>query len=204
MNRANRQVERSERTRSALLAAARTLFSDRGYASVAVEDVVRRAGVTRGALYHQFPDGKRDLFRRVVEAVEQELMDEIAAVMAADADADPLVGLRRGVEAALDASLDPGLARLTLIDAPAVLGWEAWRALGERYALGTVRTALGAAMEAGTVEPGPVDPLAQLLLAAVEEAVLHVGRADDRQAARVAAGAALARLIDGLGTSPTA
>ena len=198
MDRVNRHVERSVRTRAELLSAARALFTERGYAAVSIEDVVRRAGVTRGALYHQFPDGKQELFRRVVEAVEDELMERVTATVLGGEARDALDGLRRGAEAALDASLDPDLARLTLIDAPAVLGWEAWRALGERYALGTVRAALAAAMEAGTVRAGPVDPLAQLVLAAVEEAALLVGRADDRRAARAAAGEAIARLVDGL------
>ncbi len=198
MDRVNRQDVRSERTRSVLLAAARDLFGERGYAAVSVEEVVRRAGVTRGALYHQFPDGKQELFRRVLEAAEEELMARVDAQVQGGAGGDPLTGLRLGAEAALDASLDPGLARLTLLDAPAVLGWEAWRELGERYALGTVRAALAAAMEAGTVPAGAVDPLAQIVLAAVEEAALLVGRAEDKDAARAAAGDALARLIEGL------
>ncbi len=197
MERRNRQVERSESTRGALHAAARSLFSEHGYAAVSVEAVVRRAGVTRGALYHQFPDGKPDLFRRVVEAVEEDLMAQITPTVL-EGDGDALTALGRGVQVALDAALDPGVSRLTLVDAPAVLGWDAWRALGERYALGTVRAALTTAMTAGTVAPGPVDPLAQLLLAAVEEAALVVARADDRPAARAAAGAALTRLVEGL------
>ena len=193
----NRHVQRSERTRTELVAAARALFAERGYAAVSTEAVVRAAGVTRGALYHQFPGGKEELFRAVLEQVETELMERLAATLGAGAD-DPLTGLHAGVTAALDAALDPAVVRVTLLDAPAVLGWQAWRELGDRYGLGLVRAGLAAAMDAGALTRAPVDPLAQLLLAALEEAMLYVARAEDPQRARTEAGAALARLVDGL------
>jgi AcrR family transcriptional regulator len=194
----NKQTERSRRTREALVAAARRRFGEDGYAAVSVEQVVRLAGLTRGALYHQFPDGKEALFRAVVEQVEEELIADIGATIASAGTDDPLEGLRLGMEAALDSSLDPAVARLTLIDAPAVLGWEGWRELGERYALGLVRTALGVAAEAGALRPCSVGTLAPVLLAAVEEASLTIARAEDRQRARAEAGEVLSTLLDGL------
>jgi AcrR family transcriptional regulator len=194
----NKQIERSRRTREALVAAARRRFGEDGYAAVSVEQVVRLAGLTRGALYHQFPDGKEALFRAVVEQVEEELIADIGATIASAGTDDPLEGLRLGMEAALDSSLDPAVARLTLIDAPAVLGWEGWRELGERYALGLVRTALGVAAEAGALRSRSVGTLAPVLLAAVEEASLMIARAEDRQRARAEAGEVLSTLLDGL------
>ncbi len=195
MHSVNRHVQRSERTRTELVAAARALFSERGYAAVSTEAVVRAAGVTRGALYHQFTGGKEELFRAVIEQVEAELVEGLAAVMRAG---EPLAGLHAGLAAALDAALVPEVVRLTLLDAPAVLGWSAWRELGDRYGLGLLRARLEAAMDAGALGRAPVDPLAQLLLAALEEAMLYVARADDRRRARAEAGAALARIVDGL------
>ncbi len=197
MHPANKHVQRSERTRAALVAAARELFGARGYAAVPVEEVVRRAGVTRGALYHQF-GGKEELFRAVFEQVEEELLGRVTAVAGPGAQDDPLAGLRAGIAAALDASLDPAVARLTLLDAPAVLGWETWRALGERYALGVVRGALEAAAAQGAIAPAPVAALAHALLAAIEESALWVARADDPQVAREEAGVALDALLRGL------
>jgi AcrR family transcriptional regulator len=198
MSRPNKHVERSERTRARLVEAAHELFSDRGYAEVPVEDVVRRAGVTRGALYHQFPGGKVDLFAAVFDAVEEELMAGIGQTLADVGANDPVAGLRAGIRATLDATRDPEIARLTILDAPAVLGWDAWRAAGERYGLGLVRAGLTAAIEADAIARVPLDPLAQLLLAAIEEAVLYVARADDPDSAREEAEAALNRLLDGL------
>ena len=199
MPRANKHVQRSERTRARLIDAARELFPERGYARVSVEEIVRRAGVTRGALYHQFPDGKRDLFAAVFDAVEEDVMAGIADTLAKAGVDDPLGGMRAGLDATLDLALDPKLVQLTILDAPNVLGWEEWRAAGERYGLGLVRAGLTAAMEAGTISRAPIDPLAQLLLAAVEEAVVYVARAGDSKSARRQAEAALHRLLDGLG-----
>ncbi len=198
MPRPNKHIERSERTRSRLVEAARELFSERGYADVPVEEVVRSAGVTRGALYHQFPGGKVDLFAAVFDAVEEELMAGVAETLAEAGAEDPITGLRAGIDATLALALDPKAVRLTILDAPAVLGWEAWRAAGERYGLGLLRAGLTGAMEAGAIARAPLDPLAQLLLASVEEAVLYVARSVDQESAHAEARAALHRLLDGL------
>src|SRR5258708_24250033 len=107
---------RSEATRRRLVTAARTLFGAHGYASVGGEEIVRAAGVTRGALYHQFRD-KADLFAAVAEEVEAEIADRIAAGAAGDA-ADPLGALRAGGRLFLDACAEPDVERIILLDAP--------------------------------------------------------------------------------------
>jgi hypothetical protein len=104
------------------------------------------------------------------------------------------------VRASLDAALDRDLVRVIIIDAPRVLGWDAWRAATAHYGLGLVRAGLAGAMDEGTLPRTAVDPLAQLLLAAVEEAMLYVARAEDPAAARDEAADALSRLLRGLGT----
>jgi AcrR family transcriptional regulator len=198
MSRPNKHVERSERTRARLIEAARELFAGRGYANVAVEEIVRAAGVTRGALYHQFPGGKEGLFAAVFDAVETEVMEGVAETLGKAGAEDPIAGMRAGLDATLDLALDPELVQLTILDAPAVLGWQAWREAGERYGLGLVRAGLMAAMDTGAITRAPVDPLAQLLLAAVEEAVVYVARSEDQATARQEAQDALHRLLDGL------
>src|SRR5258708_37219065 len=116
---------RSEATRQALVRSARALFGARGYADVGTEEIVRAAGVTRGALYHQFRD-KTDLFAAVAEEVEAEIADRIAAGAATEA-TEPMDVLRAGARLFLDACAEPEVERIVLLDAPSVLGWQAWR-----------------------------------------------------------------------------
>src|SRR5215210_3417242 len=92
----SRKAEQSEATRAALVVAARALFAERGYAGVGTEEIVRRADVTRGALYHHFED-KKDLFRAVHESVEAELAQTIAAQLAEGGTTGALELLRTGV-----------------------------------------------------------------------------------------------------------
>src|SRR3954470_24740324 len=125
------QAERSEATRGALIEAARPLFAVRGYAGVGTEQIVRAAGVTRGALYHHF-EGKEGLLAAVYEQIEADLAERIVARAGAVGDDGPLAELAAGVDVLLDAARDPEVHRIVLLDAPAVLGWERWREIGWR------------------------------------------------------------------------
>jgi AcrR family transcriptional regulator len=189
-------AERSEATRAALIAAARELFAEQGYATVATEEIVRAARVTRGALYHHFA-GKKDLFRAVYEDVERQLVEQIAEGAMTSAH-DPLSALRAGTQAFLDACEDPAVQRIALVDAPSVLGWEQWRAIGMEYGFGLVEGSLRAAMEAGLIEPQPVRPLAHLLLGAIDEGGMLVARAEDDGKTRREVGASVERFLEAL------
>ena len=192
------QAERRERTRRALVGAARELFAERGYAGVGTEEIVRRAGVTRGALYHHFR-GKDDLFREVYEQLERDVTERIAAGVLAGGDArEPVELLRAGAGMFLDACLEPEVQRIVLIDAPSVLGWSDWREIGERYGLGLIHAALQNAIDAGAIPQQPVRPLAHVLMGALHEAALLVGRADDVEATRREVGETLDRLLRAL------
>lgn len=192
--------EQSESTREALVAAARELFAQRGFGGVGTEEIVRTAGLTRGALYHHFKD-KRDLFRAVYEQIEQELVERIAAV--ALAAPDPVAALRVGAQAWLDACEDPAVSRIALLDAPSVLGWEEWREIGMRYGFGLVQGTLQAAMDEGVLEPGPVRPLAHLIVGAVDEAAMVIARADDGGRTRREVGESMDRFLDRLAAPPS-
>jgi AcrR family transcriptional regulator len=187
--------DRGEATREALVAAARALFAEHGYAGVATEEVVRRAGVTRGALYHYFRD-KQDLFRAVFEQTEAEIMQTIIARV--EGLTDPMEELAVGVRAFLDACGDPTLMRIGLRDAPGVLGWEEWREIGNRHGLGLITGALSWAMDEGQIARSDVRTLAHLLLAALAEASLLIASADDPRAAREDVEGTLMLLLDGL------
>jgi AcrR family transcriptional regulator len=190
------KAERSEATRAALIATARGLFADRGYAAVGTEEIVRATGVTRGALYHHFT-GKRELFQAVYEEVERQLVEQIAASAISSAE-DPLQALNAGAEAFLDACEDPAVQRIALVDAPSVLGWEQWRAIGLQYGFGLVQGTLQAAMDAGLIDRQPVRPLAHLLLGAIDEGAMLVARADDGGETRRQVGASIARFLEAL------
>jgi AcrR family transcriptional regulator len=189
------QGERSEATRAKLIAAARPLFAERGYAGVGTEEIVRAAGVTRGALYHHFA-GKPQLLEAVYEQVEGELTQKIAT--GALSGSDPLEALRAGSEMFLDACLEQEVQRIVLLDAPAVLGWERWREIAADYGLGLVEAALGAAMESGQIARQPLRPLAHVMMGALDEAAMLVARADDTEAARAEVGATLNSILEGL------
>src|SRR5918995_2092696 len=196
-SRVSRQAERSDTTRAKLVAAARELFARRGYAEVGTEEIVRRARVTRGALYHHFED-KRDLFRAVHEQIEGELTQAIGAQLAGAGSDDPIDALRTAARTFLDACTEPEIARITLLDAPSVLGWEEWRRIDEKYGLGLTMAGLTIGMEAGRLRRQPVRPLAHLLLAAMGEAGMVIANADDPKAARAEVEPPLLALLEGL------
>jgi AcrR family transcriptional regulator len=200
------QQQRREATRGALVAAGRRLFAEQGFAHTGTPQIVAEAGVTRGALYHHFAD-KTDLFKAVYEHVEAELVEAIWTAALAETRDTPaetaLAHLRAGAEAFVDASLDPQVHRITLIDAPVVLGWEQWKRIDADYGLGVVRLALQRATDAGALRPLPLDTLAHTVLGALTETALLVARSEDSQAARNEAVEVIHALIDGIRTPTT-
>lgn len=189
------QAERSATTRGALIEAARRLFAERGYAAVGTEEIVRDAGVTRGALYHHF-SGKKELLAAAYEQIEREIAEQVTSGVSPGA--GPLETLSEGAQLFLDRCLEPEVQRIALLDAPAVLGWEQWREIGARYGLGLIAALLTAGIESGEVRRQPVDPLAHALLGALDEVAMLVARAEDPAAARAEAGETLSGLIGAL------
>lgn len=191
------QAERTEATRAALIAAARPLFAQRGYAEVGTEAIARAAGVTRGALYHHF-DGKRELFEAVYVQIEIELAERIAAGALEANASSPLEAMRAGAEMFLLASTEPETQRIVLLDGPSVLGWDRWREIATEHGLGLIEATLAAAVEAGEIDSQSVRPLAHVLMGALDEAAMLVARADDAEQMRAEVGQTLGALLDGL------
>src|ERR1700730_1299109 len=131
------QADRSAATRASLVQAARLLFAERGFAGVGTETIAGVAGVTRGALYHQFAD-KTELFETVYEAIEEELASRLGELIAAAGVSDPIEVMMLGVDAWLDACGEQEVQQIVLLDGPAVLGWQRWREIGMRYGLGLI------------------------------------------------------------------
>src|SRR5271167_3490085 len=195
------QVDRSAATRAALVSAARPLFAERGFGGVGTETIVQAAGVTRGALYHQFAD-KTDLFEAVYEAVEEDLARRLGERIAASGVSDPIEAMLLGADAWLDACAEQEVQQIVLLDGPAVLGWERWRDIGLRYGLGLLEGLLAHAVEVGRIPPQSVPALAHVLVGALDEAALYIARSEDQTAASEAIRPVIARLVARLAESP--
>ena len=191
------QEERSAATRDALIAAARKLWGLRGYAEVGTPEIATAAGVTRGAMYHQFAD-KAALFREVVEVVEQDVMARMATIGATSGGTSPADAIRAAVDAWLEVSADPEVRQLILLDAPSVLGWAAFRDVAQRYSLGMTQQILTEAIRAGQLARQPVRPLAHVLIGALDEAAMAIAMAEDPKRARRETRQVLHRLIDAM------
>jgi AcrR family transcriptional regulator len=191
------QADRSAATRDALVAAGRRLFGAKGFAEVPTDAIAAEAGVTRGALYHQFAD-KVALFDAVVDAVEADIVARLAEEAAAAGGSDPIEGMRLAVRAWLAICVEPDIRRIALIDGPSVLGWARWREVCQRHVFGLVQVSLEQGIEIGRIRPQPVRPLAHVLMGASDEAALYVAEAADPARARAEMIEVLDALIAGM------
>lgn len=188
---------RSLDTRDALIAAARALFAEQGYHATGTNEVVARAAVTRGALYHHFAS-KEGLFETVYREVAHELSTAAReATRALSGQTWPrTIASIRAYLAIVAARRD--VQRILLIDGPVVIGWERWRALQSEFRLAGWTETLRLLFEQGVIGPHPREPLAHLLLALQDDAALSVAHAPDAAAALEDVTAALEMLVCGL------
>lgn len=180
-----------------MIDAARPLFAASGFTAIGTEAIVRAAGVTRGAMYHQFSD-KTELFAAVFEVVEAEMTRRIDAVVSKSGESDPIALMKLGAATWLDACAEPEVQRIVLIEAPAVLGWERWRKISLRYGMGLVQSLVSYAISVGRMPAQPVEPLSHVLIGALDEAALYLAQADDPARARHEVGAVIDRLVESL------
>jgi AcrR family transcriptional regulator len=196
----DRRIDRGQMTRQRLVESGTRLFTEHGYEATSIEMVLADTGVSRGALYHHF-EGKGSLFTAVLEATEARVAAAVGA--AAAAAVEPLDALRAGCAAWLQlAAHDAAIRQIVLIDAPSVVGWSAWRAIDERYALGLLKSGLSAAATAGRVGSEHVDVYAHLLLATLVEAALLIARSDDPASMIAVTQAAIGTTLDAYLASP--
>src|SRR5580693_4989706 len=178
--RQDRRVAQGDATRASLIKAARELFGEKGYVDTSIDEIVARAGVTKGAVYHHF-DGKEGLFRAVFEQVHTEVTDQAAAEFLGP---DSWTALLDGCALWIDAHLDPAIRTIALQDARAVLGWDEVREIENRFGAVALRGALRKAMHAGVLERRPLRPLALLLMGALGEGCLYIAESNDPGEAR--------------------
>ncbi|WP_063049194.1 TetR/AcrR family transcriptional regulator [Nocardia arthritidis] len=191
------QEDRSRATRAALEQAGRRLFTERGFAGTSAEELVTEAGVTRGALHHHYGD-KRGLFLAVLEQIEIEITEEIENAIAGADSEDVMAGMAVGLALFLEICQRPAMLRIALTDAPAVLGWQAWREFESAHGLGLITRQLERARAAGLIADAPVPVLAQLVVSVISEASLIVAHAEDPDLARAQAQQSVLLLISGL------
>jgi AcrR family transcriptional regulator len=194
----DKRVAQGDATRAALVAAARELFGEQGFAETSADEIVARAGVTKGALYHHF-NGKEDLFRAVFEQVQHQVSDQAVAEFLGS---DSWEALLNGCSLWIDAHLDASVRRIVLQDARAVLAWEDVRAIENRYGAVALRGALRKAMHAGDMERRPLRPMALLVLGALSEGCLYIAEADDPAAARAEVAVLVAEMLSGFRIAP--
>lgn len=191
------QAERSAATSGALVDAARRLWSARGYAAVGTPEIAAAAGVTRGAMYHQFAD-KAALFLAVAEAVEADVTARLGDYVAASGARDPLAALHAAADGWLAACEEPEVRQVLLLDGPVVLGWDGFRDVALRHGLGLTEAMLRAAIDAGQIPEQPTRPLAHVIIGALDEAAMYVATAEDRPAALDDVARVLHALLDGM------
>jgi AcrR family transcriptional regulator len=184
----------AEATRQLLVSVARELFTEQGYAATSIEEIIKRAGVARGALYHHFP-GKDALFRAVYDEVQAEVATRV--VTTAVSAAEPWDGVRAGLGAFLDACLEPAFRRVVIMDSVPVLSQDVWDGGIEHNELPMLRGVLTPLVE--TYLPSvAVEPLVHVALGGLYGAALYIARASDPKAARAEADTVLDTLIGGL------
>lgn len=191
----DRRSDRGQATRQHVLETATRLFTDPGYENTSIEMVLRECGMSRGALYHHF-SGKEALFTAVLEAVEARVTSTVRE--AGQNAANPLDALRAGCDAWLLLARDPTVRRIVLIDAPSVIGWQAWREMDDQNGLGLLKAGLGMAAAAGRVPAGLVDMYAHILLATLTEVAMLIARSDDAAATIEAGRGAVEQIISRL------
>ncbi|MFC9895744.1 TetR/AcrR family transcriptional regulator [Nocardia sp. NPDC127579] len=195
------QAERSATTRAVVVRVARELFGRNGYDAVSTVAVAAAAGVSRGALYHQF-SGKKELFEAVFEDLERDLVEVIGAAVDRARAPDPIAGLIVGCLACLQASTTPEVRRIALLDGPAVLGWARCREIELRHTIRMVEDTLAAAIDSHHIRPQPVRPLALVIVGALDEAAQILAHSPDESADTDTVRAVVEQLISGLVVEP--
>lgn len=193
------KVAQGRATREALLAAARREFAVRGYADTSVDEIVRRAKVTKGAFYHHF-SGKEDLFLRVFENVKKELSRGAFVVHADHSPFAPSetrkLRLKHFTEQTndevwgeliercrryIELHIDPAVRRIVLVDARWVLSWTDWQRIETEYGVTVLRADLRRAMRRGIIRELPLQVLAAIVAGTLNEVCLLVANASEPQ-----------------------
>jgi AcrR family transcriptional regulator len=181
-------------TRKALVDAAIAQFAEEGFARASIDRIAKAADLTKGAVYHHFAD-KEQLFEGAFTALEDRFLEKLGS--GTDGIDAPRPRLVATIDLFLAQCRQPDYLRIAVVEAPAALGWERWKELGERYFAGRVSTALDSLYGSDGTDPAA----AGLLVAAASAAGLELSTvaAHRAPAERQRLGALLMRMADALG-----
>ena len=182
----------AEQSKALLVDTALRLFVEQGYEATSVSQILEAAGMARGALYHHFPDGKKDLFGEVVEVADHEFHEGLERIVAEVA--SPVERIEAAGRLVLDLATDPTFARIILVEAAIVMPG-AWTGGGEYQLL---RDTLAEAIDAGELRPTPLDATASMLFGAIRRMADMVAIADDPAPLAAEGVEVLGALLDGL------
>jgi AcrR family transcriptional regulator len=171
----SRREEYAEATYAALVDSAATCFFETGFAATSLDQVAKRARVTKGAIYHHFAS-KRDLFVAVLERQQQ--LSAATVTEAGIAAGDAWAAIVAAFDAFLETISCPIYQRLCWVEGPSALGFEDWWECGERYEIDVIRTLLDRAAEAGILKSADLDMLSHVLFGAVAAGVLAMTRSE--------------------------
>lgn len=175
-----RNKEETNETIRKLIEVARVHFTEHGYADSALENIVSDAELTRGALYHHFRS-KKGLFQAVVETVQKEVAEQVETEAAKSEDVWEQLFL--GCRAFVSVAVEPRNKRILLLDGPAVLGWETWRAMDEENSMRLLREQLLIIQQHGYLEGVSIEAMTHFLSGALNESALWIAqKPDGRQA----------------------
>ena len=195
----SRRVDYTESTREVLVDSALDLFTKRGYAGTSLDAIVKRARVTKGALYHHF-SGKQALFEAAFDLVETAAMDRLTAAM--DGDGSAWDRAMAGIQAYVRVCLDPSYQRIVIHEAPVVMGWERWREAEEHFSYGLVRSTVEALVEAGEIERLPVEVTARILFGALSAGAETIASANDPKATAADVTRTIVAVMTGMRSPP--
>lgn len=193
-----KRAEMMEETRAKLIRSARKAFSEKGYAAASMDELTAEAGLTRGALYHNFGD-KRGLLQAVVDQIDGEMATHARAV--GSRAGDGWEGLLAEGVAYIEMALEPEVQRIVLLDGPAVLGDPSqWPS--QNSCLQATLDTVTVLIAQGIVKPVDPEAAARLLNGAALNAALWVAASDRPQEVLAKAVEAFRVLAGGLLTAP--
>jgi AcrR family transcriptional regulator len=196
----SRRVDYTESTRQALVDSGLDLFTKRGYAGTSLEAIVKRARVTKGALYHHF-SGKQALFEAAFDQVETSAMNKLTEAVAGEGTAWERA--LEGIHAYVGVCLEPAYQRIVIHEAPVVMGWERWREAEEHFSYGLVRATVEALIDAGEMAALPVEVTARILFGALSAGAETIASAPDSKKAAAEVRKTIVAVMEGMRRNAT-